>query len=124
NQAIKEADLLLVLGARMGDRATGNTDELAKTARIIHIDIDPAEIGKNISAKIPVVGDIKETVGELLKCGIDRNDWTMWLDRVESFKTETVMENTGQGLDPIEIIQGLSSRCADDTILVTDVGQH
>ncbi len=125
NKAIDEADLLIVLGARMGDRATGKPEEFAKAANIVHIDIDPAEIGKNINTNIPIVGDIKTTVGELLNFDIDRKDWASWLDTVKGFKAESSIEEYwGAGLDPVHIIRALSSRCDDDTILVTDVGQH
>jgi len=72
NRAVKEADLLIVLGARMGDRAIGKPDEFAQEAIIVHIDIDPAEIGKNVGTNIPVVGDIKSTLRELLKKDIDK----------------------------------------------------
>ncbi len=125
NKAIKEADLLIVLGARMGDRATGKTDEFTKATQIIHIDIDPAEIGKNVSTNIPIVGDVKITLRELLKFEVDREDWSAWQDIVEGFKRDiyTTRQYT-QGLDPVAIIKELSSLCSDETILVTDVGQH
>ena len=85
NRAIKKADLLIVLGARMGDRAVVKPDKFGQEAVVVHIDIDPAEIGKNVGTNIPVVGDIKTTLGELLKKDIDRNDWG-WLSDVEEWK--------------------------------------
>lgn len=124
NRAVEEADVLIVLGARMGDRAIGSPNEFAKGATIVHIDIDPAEIGKNVSTNIPVVGDIKTTVDQLLSYDIDRDDWSEWLKRVESFKEPTTAETLRQGLDPIAIIEALSARSDDNTIFVTDVGQH
>lgn len=124
NRAVEEADLLILLGARMGDRATGKTEDFAQKAKVIHIDIDPAEIGKNIGVNIPIVGDIKTTLGELLKKDIERNDWG-WLSRVREWKQ--VHEGVGdcrEGLNPMEIIKTLSDMVPENTILVTDVGQH
>lgn len=62
-----EADLLILLGARMGDRATGKAQEFAQRAKVVHIDIDPAEIGKNIEVDIPIVGDIKPPLRNCLR---------------------------------------------------------
>jgi len=124
NQAIKEADLLIVLGARMGDRAVGKPDEFAQGAVIVHIDIDPAEIGKNIGTNIPIVGDIKATLRELLKKNIDRNDWG-WLSVIKKWKM--VQQGVGEclkGLNPMEVLKELSLQAPKDAVLVTDVGQH
>ena len=124
NRAVAEADLLILLGARMGDRATGEAREFAQRAKVVHIDIDPAEIGKNIGVDIPIVGDIKTTLGELLKKDIDRHDWG-WLPTLGKWKKK--FEGVGnciQGLNPMEIIKKLSDMVPEDTILVTDVGQH
>lgn len=124
NRAIKEADLLIVLGARMGDRAVVKPDKFGQEAVVVHIDIDPAEIGKNVDTDIPVVGDIKITLGELLKKNIDRND-DGWLSTVEEWKK--VFQGVGEctnGLNPMEIIKALSAQAPKDAILVTDVGQH
>lgn len=124
NRAVAEADLLILLGARMGDRATGKAQEFAQRAKVVHIDIDPAEIGKNIEVDIPIVGDIKTTLKELLKKDISRNDWG-WLSRVKRWKSK--VQGVGQctqGLNPMEIIKILSDMVTEDTILVTDVGQH
>lgn len=124
NQAIEEADLLIVLGARLADRAIGSPNEFAKTATIVHIDIDPAEIGKNLSTNIPLVGDIKTTLRELLDYDIHRDDLGKWLKRVNEFKDTSFSGASDQGLDPIAVIEALSSSSTDDTIFVTDVGQH
>jgi len=124
NRAVSEADLLILLGARMGDRATGKTQEFAQRAKVIHMDIDPAEIGKNVEIDIPIVGDIKTTLKELLKKNISRQDWG-WLSTVKKWKAKT--EGVGhctQGLNPMEIIKMLSDMVPEDTVLVTDVGQH
>ncbi|HZJ82223.1 MAG TPA: biosynthetic-type acetolactate synthase large subunit [Clostridia bacterium] len=124
NRAVDEADLLIVLGARMGDRATGKTHEFAKKAKVIHVDIDPAEIGKNIEIDIPIVGDIKTILIDLLKKDMERIDWG-WISNTNEWKTKFEgVGNCTQGLNPMEIIKNLSNMVPEDTILVTDVGQQ
>jgi acetolactate synthase-1/2/3 large subunit len=124
NRAVAEADLLIVLGARMGDRATGKRDEFAHDARIVHIDIDPAEIGKNIDTHIPIVGDVQKTLKNLLKEDFTRRD-EGWLQTTAKWKT--MFQRSGEpskGINPAEILNSLSDMKDSDTILVTDVGQH
>lgn len=126
-RAVKEADLLLILGARMADRSTGNLKEFAKDARIIHIDIDPAEIGKNLGTHIPIVGDVRHVLADLLK-QLDKvqvPDHREWLDSIGQWKQihHGVGENLS-GLNPMEVIRTLSSLKSPETIVVTDVGQH
>ncbi|NLI61227.1 MAG: biosynthetic-type acetolactate synthase large subunit [Clostridiales bacterium] len=124
NKAVAEADLLILLGARMGDRATGEARKFAPEAKVIHLDIDPAEIGKNIEIDIPIVGDIKTSLRQLLKKNISRHDWG-WISKVSRWKER--VEGVGkctQGLNPMDIIRKLSDMVPEDTILVTDVGQH
>jgi acetolactate synthase-1/2/3 large subunit len=124
NRAVAEADLLILLGARMGDRATGKTQEFAQRAKVIHVDIDPAEIGKNIEVDIPIVGDIKTTLKEMLKKNLNRQD-DGWLSKVKEWKSKVQgVGHCTQGLNPMEIIKTLSDMVPEDTILVTDVGQH
>lgn len=120
NKAIKEADVLIVLGARMGDRATGKRDEFAKDAIIIHIDIDPAEIGKNISTEIPIVGDVRKTLIELLKQDIDR-DTPLWIQKKND---EDIYYGEDNKLGVPGIVTELSKLTYKNTIIVTDVGQH
>lgn len=124
NRAINEADLLIVLGARMGDRAVVKPDKFGQGAIVVHIDIDPAEIGKNVGTNIPIVGDIKTTLRELLKKDIDRNDWG-WLSKVEKWKKVRLgVGECNDGLNPMEVIEALAAQAPKDAILVTDVGQH
>ncbi len=126
--AVEEADLLIVLGARMADRSTGDRDEFAKAAHIVHIDIDPAEIGKNINIDIPIVGDIKKSLQELVKVlgkGAELPRHPQWLQHVAEWKG--VKHGVGDNLallDPMDVIEALSELTGDDTIVVTDVGQH
>jgi acetolactate synthase-1/2/3 large subunit len=126
-RAVEEADLLLVLGARMADRSTGSFKEFAKDARIIHVDIDPAEIGKNVGTHIPIVGDARHVLRGLLAelSEAQLPDNREWLKCTEQWKK--VQHGVGEdlaGLNPMEVIRILSGLIDEDTILVTDVGQH
>ncbi len=126
-RAVKEADLLLILGARMADRSTGNLKEFAKDARIIHVDIDPAEIGKNIGTHIPIVGDVKNVIADLLKQlhKVQIPDHQEWLESISLWKqTHHGVGNDLTGLNPMDVINALSRLKSPDTIVVTDVGQH
>lgn len=127
-RAAEEADLLIVLGARMADRSTGNRNEFAKDARVVHIDIDPAEIGKNIDTDIPLVGDVKSVVEDLimeLSRGIELPNRDNWLESIAEWKnTRHGVGNNLAQLNPMDIIQTLSNLAGEDTIIVTDVGQH
>ena len=127
-QAVEAADLLIVLGARMADRSTGNRETFAREAHIVHIDIDPAEIGKNIDTDIPLVGDIKKILQDLLKELEKTGPLEVqedWILEVKAWKA--VRHGVGAGLtllNPMEIIEALSEAAGPDAIVVTDVGQH
>lgn len=124
NKAVNEADLLIVLGARMGDRAVDKDRSFSKDAVIVHIDIDPAEIGKNVNTHIPIVGDLNATLEKLLKFELKRED-SDWIQRIKKWKDHK--HETGfnlKGIDPKLVVQTLSDLSDDNSILVTDVGQH
>jgi len=111
----------------MADRSTGNLKEFAKDARIVHVDIDPAEIGKNVGTQIPIVGDVRHVLTDLLTelSGARLPDHGEWLERIAHWKE--ILQGVGEnrtGLNPMEVIRTLSDRTGPDTILVTDVGQH
>ena len=89
NRAVAEADILILVGTRVADRATGGSKSFGKMADIIHIDVDPAEIGKNLSALIPVVGDCKNILQELT-CGVTQIDTKTWMDQIELWKKQYV----------------------------------
>lgn len=118
NKAVEEADLFLILGARMGDRAI-NRKEFGRSAVTIHIDIDPAEIGKNVTTDIPIVGDIKMTLGELLKLSLDKKDGS-WFERV----SDSDKQGDENIISPSEVLKELNIKADKDMIVVTDVGQH
>ena len=86
NFAFTEADLIIAVGARFDDRVTGKLEQFASEAKIIHVDIDPAEIGKNVAIDIPIVGDVKQVIGELLK-RVQPGDTGDWLQRIEEWQS-------------------------------------
>lgn len=125
NKAVHETDLLIILGARLADRAVGNPNYFAKKAKIIHIDIDPTEIGKNVSTTIPIVGDIKYTIGQIIKYNPARIQ-SDWVNDVSGWKEKYKYKYLSEpSLNPRDILNKLSDIVdKDKTVLVTDVGQH
>ena len=123
NRAINEADLLIIIGARVGDRAMSTAERLSERTTIVHIDIDPAEIGKNINATIPVVGDSKlvlEQVYEMVTLG----DTTKWVEQAEQWKNKKAEEDNGRTVNPRLFIKELSHRLRPNDIVTTEVGQN
>jgi len=130
--ALQKADLLITLGARFDDRVTGKLSTFAPNAKILHADIDPAEIGKNRHADVAVVGDIRETMAALvpaLKAALAKNkpDLTAWLRQMNSLKSTyplgfDVPEDGS--LSPQLVIQRLGQISGTDTIFTAGVGQH
>ena len=125
NRAMHEADLILLCGARVGDRAIAAPEQVAEKATIIHIDIDPAEIGKNMTAHIPIVGDIRQVLGTLAEkaeaCAPKE-----WIESVLRYKAEYLPrgEESETYVEPRSFIRKLSSMMKDDAIVVADVGQN
>ncbi|AEY68152.1 biosynthetic-type acetolactate synthase large subunit [Clostridium sp. BNL1100] len=125
NYAVHNTDLLIIIGARVGDRALGTAGKIAEKARIIHIDIDPAEIGKNVSTTIPVVGDAGLILEDLYKA-IQNCNTSQWLDSMRQAVKKNKVELTEQSsyVNPKKLIAELSKRLDDDAIVVTEVGQN
>jgi len=126
NMAIQESDLLISIGARFDDRVTGRLDKFAPNAKIVHIDIDPAEIGKNIKTEVPIVGDAKEALKLLLQEGIEAPDVTDWLAHLHDYQQEYPLwyEEDGVTLKPQKAIEELHRVTKGVAIVSTDVGQH
>ncbi|MBA2247563.1 MAG: biosynthetic-type acetolactate synthase large subunit, partial [Chloroflexia bacterium] len=126
NRALEECDLLVNIGARFDDRATGRVAGFAPNAKIVHVDIDPAEIGKNIPADVPVVGD----AGEALKLLVqevgdgDHAGWMRWIDEQRDRVLEAALEDVPEWPEPYAIIKAISVATNRDAIVTTDVGQH
>ena len=127
NKAMREADLLLLCGARVGDRAVSDPHQMAEGTTIVHIDIDPAEIGKNIEVDIPIVGDIR-LVLRSLAAETDAGAPAAWLERVKAEKAAFVPKGApreGKGtLEPRSFLRALSAMMEPDAILCADVGQN
>lgn len=127
NKAVMRCDLLIAVGARFDDRVTGKVDTFAPQAKIIHIDIDPAEIGKNVKADIPIVGDARMVLGELVK-RVESKQHPHWWAEIEAFRQayHPVEEKTRDGLlTPRFVMRRIYEKThGEETILVTDVGQH
>lgn len=130
NILTNECDVLLAIGMRFDDRVTGNLDTYAKQAKVIHFEIDPAEINKNVMADIAVLGNAKETLKSLLPL-IDENSHQAWHDQFkEKYQIEfdTVIKNdihpTKPGLTMGEVIEEINVATKNKAVIVTDVGQH
>ena len=126
NYALMECDLLIAVGARFDDRITGNKHTFAKNAKIAHIDIDPSEIGKNIKTDIPIVGDAKNLLSDLL-AEVNPRKPDGWNNTTEEWKKKYplkyIQPEDGEIL-PQYVIDRISQIADSDTIIVTDVGQH
>ena len=123
NWALKQADTLLFIGARIADRAVANIGILDDNANIIHIDVDPAEIGKITSATIPIVGDAKETLQTLSQM-IKPIDTKAWRNAIEVQVEMTEFRYYENCVNPKEVIQILSELAPEDAIITADVGQN
>jgi len=124
NHAVNQADLLIAVGARFDDRVTGNVEKFATGARIIHIDIDPAEIGKVMQADVPIVGDVKAILTELLKQVAPRPA-DEWNDTILEWKRRFPLSYPEDGKLYAEwAIEQIGEIFDNDCILATDVGQH
>ncbi|HEY8599240.1 MAG TPA: biosynthetic-type acetolactate synthase large subunit [Thermomicrobiales bacterium] len=126
NRAIDECDVLITVGARFDDRATGRTDMFAPNAKVIHIDIDPAEIGKNIRVDVPVVGDAKRVLAKLVE-EVQEADRAAWRARIEGWRiappTPTFSADE-PGISPFKVIAALRAATKGEAIITSDVGQH
>ncbi|WP_028309199.1 biosynthetic-type acetolactate synthase large subunit [Desulfitibacter alkalitolerans] len=123
NYTMSHADLIIGLGVRFDDRATGAVDKFAPKAKVIHIDIDPAEIGKNVRVNLPIVGDVKLILEDLVP-KINENTNPLWLEQIKQWKQDHALKYPENVLTPQYVISILSELAGGDTIVTTDVGQH
>jgi len=130
NVLTNECDLLLAIGMRFDDRVTGSLDTYAKQAKVVHFEIDPAEINKNVTADVAVLGDSKETLGLLLPL-VNENNHEAWHNEFKKkyqIEFDRVIKNdihpTKEGLTMGEVIEEINIASKNKAVIVTDVGQH
>jgi acetolactate synthase-1/2/3 large subunit len=125
NHSIMDADLIIAVGARFDDRVTGRLDMFAPNAKVIHIDIDPSSISKNVKVHIPIVGDAKQVIAELLKEIKRKPAIADWLEHVEALKKKYPMcyKNKDKIL-PQYVIQQIDELTSGEAIICTEVGQN
>ncbi len=123
NLSVTECDLLLVLGARFSDRVTGNAEKFASHAKIVHIDIDPAEINKNIQVDYSIIGDLKSVL-EILNKKLEQQYHKPWMDKVRARKEALPMTYSSDELTGPYVIERISELTNNEAIITTDVGQH
>lgn len=123
NKAAHECDVLITCGARFSDRVAGNRGKFAPNAEILHIDIDAAEMDKNINSNYHLRGNINEVVPALTRA-IEQLDHSEWRSEIESYKRPFNQLQIGDYVNPQTLIEKIDSATGDDTIVVTDVGQH
>jgi acetolactate synthase-1/2/3 large subunit len=125
NFAVMESDLLLAIGARFDDRVTGKIDTFAPHAKIVHIDIDPAEIGKNKRIDVPIVGDVKAVLQDMLSGLKKNNAYEPWLKKIRHWRQHHPLRVKDDGrLHPQQIIRALSELVKGEAVIVSEVGQN
>ncbi|MTV48330.1 biosynthetic-type acetolactate synthase large subunit [Heliobacillus mobilis] len=123
NLAISKADLLIGIGVRFGDRATGDVAKFARDAKIVHVDIDPAEIGKNADIDVPIVGDARIVLKEFLKL-TPPMEQTEWMDQIAAWKQNRPLKYRADQLTAQQVIETVGNLTRDKAWVATDVGQH
>ncbi len=130
NMLTNKCDVLIAIGMRFDDRVTGDLSRYAKQAKVVHLELDPAEIDKNVKCEVPVLGNCQETL-EKLTLAVDQKSHEDWIEKFRELEAEekrVVVGNdllpTKEGLTMGEVIRHINEFKADDAILVTDVGQH
>lgn len=123
NLSVSECDVLIVIGSRFSDRVTGNTENFAKDATIIQIDVDEAEVGKNVMVDLSIIGDIKSVL-DILNSRIGDLSHKEWMERVMKRKEELPMTYKQEGVTGPYIVETVDKLTGDDTIICTEVGQH
>lgn len=133
NMAMHECDILIAIGARFDDRVTGKLEEFCPTAKIIHIDIDPATISKNVKVEIPIVGDVKSVLQDMNKLiaeagiSLDKGALDKWWSQIGDWRSKNCLEydRNSDLIKPQYVIETLSSLTSgNDTYITSDVGQH
>ena len=125
NRAIHEADTVILVGARIADRAVNNPQRMMANKTLIHIDVDPAEVGKNVRCDLPIVGDAKAIFEEMLKLEIHMNDMSTWCEELQEYRQKKSRRVTPERFtDPAYFVHELSTHMQEDAVYVADVGQN
>ncbi len=126
NMSIYESDLLISIGSRFDDRVTGNLEKFAPNAKIAHIDIDPAEIGKNVETQIPIVADAMEALKELINQNGVKGQNSLWNEELKQLKQEYPLwyKEDPEVIKPQQLIERIYEKTNGEAIVTTDVGQH
>ncbi|MDD4899402.1 MAG: biosynthetic-type acetolactate synthase large subunit [Candidatus Omnitrophica bacterium] len=125
NHAITDADLIIAVGARFDDRVTGRLDAFAPKSKVIHIDIDPSSISKNFRVDVPIVGDAKNILGELLEQIKKSPDTSSWIKEVEALKKKHPLKyKDGEKIKPQYVIEQIDEVTKGEAIITTEVGQN
>lgn len=123
NFGITDCDLLITIGARFSDRVVGNAKKFAENAKIVQIDVDPAEINKNIMVNAAVIGDVKEVLKRLLP-KVEENNHEEWVEHVEGYKKKHPLKYDPAGLTGPYVIKEIYRITEGEAVIVTEVGQH
>ncbi len=125
NYAVTECDLLIAVGARFDDRVTGRIEHFAPHAKIVHIDIDPAEIGKNVTVDVPIVGDVKNVLKALINHVEAKDMNSPWIAQILSWKEKhPLCYKLGDALKPQQILEAIDRITEGKAIITTEVGQN
>ena len=125
NMAIQECDVLIAIGARFDDRVTGRVSDFATKSKKIHIDIDPACINKNVHVEVPIIGDVKKILPDLIDL-VDEVDTTNWMVEINKWRSDHPLRyrKREDEIAPQYMVEKISEITSGDAIVVTDVGQH
>jgi acetolactate synthase-1/2/3 large subunit len=127
NRTVQDSDLIIAIGMRFSDRVTGNLSTYAPHAQIVHIDLDPAEIGKNVPVDLPIVGDAKQVLTELVPL-VEPRDHTAWLAKIAAWREDSarrdILNREFEGLLPPYVIRQISEATGGQALMVSDVGQN
>ncbi len=130
NKLTNQCDVLIAIGMRFDDRVTGNLETYAKQAKVIHFEIDPAEVDKNVKTEVAVLGDVKETLAEILPMVVSSShtDWHNEFKAFDKIEYDTVIKNdlypVKEGLTMGEVLKEINNASKGDAVIVSDVGQH
>jgi acetolactate synthase I/II/III large subunit len=125
NRAVHESDLLIAVGARFDDRVTGKVSEFIPDAKVIHIDIDPASVSKNVDVDVPIVGDVKSVLQEIIK-NVHPPKITEWVEHVMKMKRENPLtyQDSDETIKPQYVVQRIHALTRGDAVICTEVGQN